>query len=364
MNRGVWFSLLMAGGGICLPVLADAQDIPVTGLSTDIQGLQGTLEQVYNTMMVHVGELTGIGRGLAGFGALLYVSYRVWGHIARAEAVDVFPLLRPFGLGLVLMFYPAFIGVLNGILQPTVTGTAALVNDSNAAITALLQQEKAMIEQSNDWQMYVGPDGGGSEEKWEQYSGQAESGAFSGVSNALKFQLSKMSYNLNNYIRTVISRVLQLFYEAAALCINTLRTFELLLFAILGPLAIGISSFDGFRHVLTAWLGRYVNVFLWLPIANIFGSLCGQIEIEMIKLDMGQMQTNGVTSFGSADVAYLVFLIIAIYGYFCIPSVADQIIMVFPSGGGALKNKVTNAPAEAAGMATKVMGSAGGGMGF
>jgi len=349
--------------GIIAPMVVRAQDGPITSLSGGIGGIQTTLENVYNTMMANCGELMGIGQGLAGFGALLYIGYRVWGHLARAEAIDLFPLLRPFALGLIIALYPAFIGLVNGILQPTVSGTAALVNDANSAITVLLQQKEAAIEQSTDWQMFVGPDGSGSESKWEQYSGEAETGVFSGLTNAVKFQLARISYNFRNGVKVVLSEVLQIVYEAAALCINTLRTFELLLMAILGPLVIGLSVYDPFRSVLSAWLGRYINVFLWLPVANIFGSLCGQIQAEMIKIDIAQIQASGSTAFSSTDVAYIIFLIIAIIGYFCIPSITNHIINVFPSGGGALLNRVSGGAAAAAGVPVQVTAAATGTLG-
>jgi conjugative transposon TraJ protein len=371
MTKRLGISLLLAGVGVIMPFLSQAQDSPITGVSPTVQGLQATLEQVYNTMMVNCGELMGVGRGLAGFGALLYISYRVWGHLARAEGIDFFPLLRPFAIGLVITLYPAFIGAINGLLQPTVAGTAALVDNANQAITTLLQQKEAAVEQSTDWQMYVGPDGHGDEEKWQQYSGEAETGTFSGLSNSVKFNISRIIYNFRNSVKVCLSEILQLVYEAASLCVNTLRTFDLILLAILGPLVLGLSAFDGFKHVFTAWLGRYINVFLWLPVANIFGSLCGQIQEEMLKVDIQQIQNTGQTTFGSTDAAYMIFLIIAIIGYFCVPSITNHIINVFPSGGGAHLNKVTGAAmgavqgmggAPTAGMAaaTKTMGAMGG----
>jgi conjugative transposon TraJ protein len=356
---------VLAGVGVMVmaPVNSWAQDGPVTGLSNGIGGLQATLENVYNTMMVHCGELRGVSQGIAGFGALLYISYRIWGNIARGDQIDVFPLLRPFGLGLLLIFYSNFIGALNFVLQPTVAGTAALVNDENAAITTLLQQKETALEQSTDWQMYVGSDGGGSQDKWEQYSGEAESGAFSGLTNAVKFQLARISYNFRNGAKVVLSEILQIVYEAAALCINTLRTFELLLMAILGPLVIALSVYDPFRSVLSNWLGRYINVFLWLPVANICGSLCGQIQAEMIKIDIAQIQASGSTGFSSTDVAYIIFLMIAIVAYTCVPSITNHIISVFPYGGGALSNKVSGKAEQAAAMAGQIAVAAGGGVG-
>ena len=52
---------------------------------------------------------------------------------------------------------------------------------------------------------------------------------------------------------------------------HTIRTFQLIVLAILGPLVFGLSVFDGFQHSLRHWIARYINTFLWLPVANIFG---------------------------------------------------------------------------------------------
>jgi conjugative transposon TraJ protein len=323
MKKCVWNALLIGLVGVLVPCIGRAQD---SGLAGDIGGLQATLNNVYNTMIVHCSDLIAIGRGIAGFAAIWYIAYRVWGHIARAEAIDFYPLLRPFVIGFAISIFPSVIALINGVMQPTVAGTAAIVNDSNQAVATLLQQKQAALQQSNDWQMYVGTSGNGDEEKWEQLSGNADSGVLSGLSNSVKFQLAKASYNLKNSIKVWLSELLQVLFEAAALCINTVRTFYLIILAILGPLAFGLSVFDGLHHVLTNWLARYFNVFLWLPIANIFGSLINQIQQEMIKLDIAQIQANGQTTFGSTDAAYIIFLVMAIVGYLTVPSVANYIV--------------------------------------
>jgi conjugative transposon TraJ protein len=137
-----------------------------------------------------------------------------------------------------------------------------------------------------------------------------------------------------------MSEVLKLLYEAASLCIDTIRTFNLVVLAILGPLVFGIAVFDGFHHTFTAWLARYINIFLWLPVANIFGAITGKIQEKMIALDIQQVQDAGDTFFSSTDTAYLIFLIIGIVGYFTVPSVANYI--VHAGGGNGLLYKVTN----------------------
>jgi len=299
-------------------------------IANDIGSLQGVLREAYDTMMVHCSELVGIGQSIAGFAALWYIGSRVWQHIARAEPVQVYPLLRPFAIGIAIMLFPRVIGLVNGVMEPTVSGTQAMARDANKAVAVLLQQKEEALQHSNDWQMYVGPNGSGDLDKWEALSGEADSGVFSGISNRLKFEMAKTSYNMRNSVKVWLSEILQVLFESAALCINTVRTFYLIILAILGPLAFGLCVFDGFGHIIRDWLARYINVFLWLPVANLFGTLISQIQQEMIKLDIAQVNASGQTSFGPTDTAYLVFLILSIAGYFTVPSITNYII----SGGG------------------------------
>jgi conjugative transposon TraJ protein len=316
--------------------MARAQD--VGGVASSIAGLQGTLNQVFQTMLGKCGELVGVGRALAGFGALFYIAYRVWGHLAKNEPIQLFPLYRPFAIGIALTVYPALIGLVNSVMQPTVDGTAALVTDSNKAMAVLLQQKEALVEQGQEWQMYVGPDGGGSMDKWQQYTGNTDNGIGSGfgLMNWAKFEMAKAAYNIKNSFKVVLSEFLEILFEAAALCVNTARVFYLVVLAIVGPLVFGLAVFDGFTHVIGAWLAKYIHIFLWLPVCNIFGSIIGQVQEEMVKIDIAQLQAAGQTWFGPTDVAYLVFLFMGIIGYFTVPSITQHIISVFPVGGNHL----------------------------
>jgi conjugative transposon TraJ protein len=120
-----------------------------------------------------------------------------------------------------------------------------------------------------------------------------------------------------------IASVLELIYEAAALCINTIRTFNLIVLAILGPLVFGLSVFDGFQHILRAWLARYINIYLWLPIANIFGAMIAKIQENMVTLYATQ---SADAWYNDTNTAYLVFLVIAIMGFGTVPSIANYIM--------------------------------------
>ena len=320
-----------------LPMLVQAQDTgSSSGVAGSIAGLQAVLDQLYNTMMPECSQLINVGSGIAGFAAIWYIAYRVWGHIARAEPIDFYPLLRPFVLGFAILNFSLVIQLINGIMTPVVTQTASWVTNSNAAIATLLQQKQAAYQNTSEYQMYLANNGAGDKEAWEKYSGDADSSITGGLTNGIRFALDKAAFNLKNSIKVWMSEVLQVLYQAAALCINTIRTFYLIILAILGPLVFGLSVFDGFGHTLRHWLAKYINVFLWLPVCNIFGAMTNTIQEQMIQLDINQIQSSGGTYFGATDTGYMIFLIIAIAGYFTVPSVAGYIVN---AGGHSLLNR-------------------------
>lgn len=356
MGKCVRVMLCMAVGMIPKVLLAQ-------GLGSEIGGLQQVLQQLYDEMLPLCSQLIGVGRGLAGFAATWYIASRVWGHISRAEPIDFYPLFRPFVIGFAVLIFPSVIGMMNGVLSPTVTATAAMVDNSNAAIANLLKQKEEAIEESSVWQMYVGENGSGDRDKWYQYTHPGEDpsdeGWMEGIGNDIKFAMAKASYNFRNSVKEWMSEVLHVLYMAAALCINTIRTFYLIVLAILGPLVFGIAVFDGLAHTLMIWIARYINIFLWLPVANIFGSIIGKVQEKMIALDIQQINQNGDTFFSTADTAYLIFMIIGIIGYFSVPSVANYI--VHAGGGNTLLYKVNSIFSSSA---SKTINTVSGGVGM
>ena len=338
MKKEILIGLGIGFAATLLPSLSKAQ-----GISDSLNGMQPVLEKVYQDMIPLCSKLIDVSRGIAGFGALWYIGSRVWRQIAVAEAIDFYPLLRPFALGMAIVMFPLVMGLFNGVLQPTVSATGAMVKDSNRAIAVLLAQKEAALKKTKKWQMYVGEDGNGDRERWYKYThpddpdGSGE-GMLESVTNDMSFFMEKQGYNFRNSIKQWMAEVLEVLYAAASLCINVVRTFILIVLTILGPLVLGFSVFDGFQQSLTVWIARYINIFMWLPIANILGSILGKIQENMLKLDISQIGQEGETFFSSSDVAYLIFMVIGIVAYFCVPTVANYI--VHAGGGNTILQKV------------------------
>ena len=351
MNRYVKIAL-GAVTGMLLPCLSQAQSNGGS-FTNELFSLRDVLDGIYNQMMPLCSQLIGVGQLIGGFAALCFMAVRVWGHLARAEPIDFYPLFRPFAIGIAIMLFPSVISIINGVMQPTVEATGAMVTNSDSAVAFLLQQKEEAVKQSYLYEMYVGESGEGDKDKWYEYThpgkDASDEGTFESIGDDIKFAMAKASFNFRNSIKEWMSEILQVLFAAASLCINTIRTFNLIILAILGPVAFGLSIFDGFRHTLHHWFSRYINVFLWLPVANLFGGIMGKIQENMLKMDIQQVNTFGDTFFSHTDMAYLIFLIIGIIGYFTVPSIAGYI--VHASGGDALGSKASAIAAGAIGVA-------------
>lgn len=318
--------IMMLGGlALLLPALSQAQ-----GLGSVNSGYNKILQDLFNQMLPLCSRMIDVGRAIGGFAALWYIALRAWKHLARAEAIDFFPLLRPFAIGMAITLFPSVISLTNGILQPTVAATEAMTTDSQQAIQWHIQQEEQAIKQTPPTAASA-PDASGDWDKYEQPDNSSDSkGFFSGLKSVFSF------FNFKNMLRNAVTWVVELIYTAAALCINTIRVFYLLVLAIIGPLVFGLSIFDGFQQSLASWFARYIHVFLWLPVTNIFGAICSKILQQLIVLN-----PDFFTS-----ITYIIFMIISIIGYLTVPSVTGYIIHA--GGKDTLLHKISQMSGQAA----------------
>lgn len=323
----IWIALVLL---VMTPALASAQ-----AAGDKVYELNTVLDKLFDEMMPSCEKLMDIGRAIAGFAALWYIALRVWRHIAAAEAIDFFPLLRPFAIGMSILLYPHVIALMMGVLKPLEVGTREMSKDSHRAIAAhILHKEQEAMNGDDGMITDSGPE---DIEKYEQPDGASEDGIFSG----LKSVFSKFS--IKHMIGTMISEILHILFAAASLCINTIRTFYLIILAIIGPIVFGLSVFDGFQNSLSSWFARYIHVYMWLPVANLFGAICSKILENMLNLDQSFMSTT----------AYLIFMVIAIVGYTTVPNIAGYIVQA--GSKDTLLHKVNDYTKAAATTAAKAL---------
>lgn len=312
-------------------------------LSIDFENLHQILHTLYQEMMPLCSNLTGVAKGIAGLGALFYVAAKVWQALARAEPIDVYPLLRPFAVGLCIMFFPTFVlGTINTVLSPVVKGCHGMLETQTFDMNKYREQKDKLEYEANK----RNPETAYLVDKEEFDKKLDELGWSAGDLITMGgMYIDRAEYRMKQNIRRWFQELLELLFQSAGLVIDTIRTFFLIVLSILGPIAFAISVYDGFQSTLTQWITRYISVYMWLPVSDLFSSVLARIQVLMLTKDIEAMSDPTFIP-DSSNTVYMVFLIIGIFGYFTIPTVANWIIM---AGGVSGANRAMNTTAAKAG---------------
>lgn len=292
----------------------------------DFNQFHETLRTLYEQMMPLCGNMVGVAKGIAGLGALFYVAHRVWQSLSRAEPIDVYPLLRPFAIGLCIMFFPSIVlGTINSVMSPVVKGTHGMLQSETFDMQKYAEQKDKLEYEAmrrNPETAYLVDN--------EIFDAKMEELGITDVGTKVGLYLERELYDVKKWIRNTFRELLEIIFKAAALVIDVIRTFFLIVLAILGPIAFGISVWDGFSSTLTQWITRYISVYLWLPVSDLFSTILARLQSLMLQADIERMEIDPNFSLDNSDVIYILFMIIGIVGYFTIPTVAGWII----SAGG------------------------------
>ena len=340
--------------------LSDGMDIHFTSLHKILRNL-------YDQMTPLTDDIATFATAVAGLGALLYISYRVWQALARADAIDVFSLLRPFVIGLcIISFRPIVINSINGILKPLVVGTNHILKDQLLDMKEL-QKKKDRLE----WEEAVRRKTYGVIDPNEDYDAELRALGLDVPTQSVMDALYEVThiFSTKYWVLQLFRWLLEILFGAAALVIDTLRTFYLVILTILGPIAFAIGIDDDVEEDAEEVTGGYLGtphtdvpapVVDTRPaperIADLFSAMLAKIQVLSLDRDI---ELIGDHSFlpDSANSVYLIFLLISIIGYFTIPTVASWIVQ--SAGTGAYNKKVTgvfggatNVAAGAAGAAT------------
>ncbi len=319
----------------------------------EFNNLHEILRNLYDEMLPLSADMAAVAKGVAGLGALFYVSLKVWQALSRAEPIDVFPLLRPFALGICIMFFPTIVlGSINAVLSPIVKGTHGMLENQVLDLHAL-QEKRDLLEKEaklrDPESAYLVSN--------EEFDKKLEELGWSpsDLATMAGMYMDRQAYEMEKAIRDWFRELLEILFQAAALVIDTIRTFFLIVLSILGPIAFAISVWEGFQSTLTGWLTRYISVYLWLPVADIFSSMLAKIQSLILEKDIEALSDPNFIP-DSSNTVYVIFMIIGIIGYFTVPTVTGWII----EAGGArnFTKNIENASKKAGNIASAGTGAA------
>lgn len=306
-----------------------------------------TLDTVRDSIVGgNITDFSNIGRGIGAIGALLYIAYRVWGSMARAEPIDVFPLLRPFCLCFLIINFSIVTDFVDSIVHGIESKTEKMADDSqsklDSATASILIARTTVVDRAAEKYLKVDDDSGETSGKEGDEKDQKTSflGAIkNGVASIASF-IWKVQSGFSTFVQMGLQKLGKICMGFATVAIDTVATFFLVILGLLGPIVFGISCFDGFGHMITNWLSRYFSIALWVPIAKILTIILNHVELTMIVNETA-LYTSGTVSALVDQWVYVAFYIMGIIAYSTVPTIAGWVVDA-GSGGGALVSKIVN----------------------
>ena len=216
-----------------------------------------------------------------------------------------------------MLFQPLVLGGLNGILSPVVTGAHQLLTDRTLDMRRYQRQkddlERESLARNPSTAYYV------SDEEFDRQIGELRWSPedLNAMENMYE---ERASFSLRSLCVSAFRWLLEQLFEIASVIVDIIRTFYLIVLSILGPLVFAVSVFDGFRDSLVHWFAKYVSVYLWLPVADIFGAVLARIQTLSLQQDMDRMLVDPFYFVDSNNSIYILFMVVGIIGYFTIPS--------------------------------------------
>lgn len=205
---------------------------------------------------------------------LLYFGVKAYGMMVGDEPLQVMPLLRPFALALVVIFWVQFVDILNhttvyisdkskGIFENRIEKVDAVMMERMVLIDSVGRRliettaEVEHIQQNTD------------EQSWYEVLGISFEAIFDQMKGYFILITAKMRFF---FLQAVEYLVITIFQVLTYLVFFLQITFAAILI-ILGPFSFAFSVLPGFKDAYVQWVARYLSVSLYSAIAYIIMSM-------------------------------------------------------------------------------------------
>lgn len=295
------------------------------------------LEALYEKTMVDVSEISAYVMSICAIGALLYICFKVFGPWTRGESIDFYSLLRPFVIGLVIMNFSMVPGFIDMCVKPVESYTGSL---KEKGMEEYLTKTESLGKAFENYYKRVFTE-----------NSESGDGIFIKIYNVLKrldvLSLANMAAKI-----AAMNAVLGVSMFLCELIVVALMVFMIvtkIVLVLLGPLVFTLAVFPKFEHGIVQWLCRYINVSLWIPIANIIGYVMQQLFVcvvyDSLISSLNSDASLASANAGAGDFGYmLMFLILSCILYCMVPRIAGWVIdgngagMIGEAVGGTVKS--------------------------
>lgn len=286
-------------------------------------------------------------QGLACIFMLMFFAGRSYEMIVGDKQLEIMPLLRPFGLVMVLMWWSVFCRVIAYPTDLVAIKSEALFSSQQGKLNALRLERANYIVQVGDKLMNMQAKTEIAAEEAKETNKGVGRQIVEGVKGYFAEQIWNPIMEMRIRMQTSLSLLITKLLELLAIWILRICVYIVFMLQIiystvlitLGPFSIALSILPAFRDTFTTWIARFVSVNLYVGVAYLVLYIVGMmqqyamtVEINKYKtlLDdtggsiekMAWLASNGILSFGTVIVTFIVGAI----AITTVPSISTWII--------------------------------------
>ena len=338
------------------------------------EGMMHFLKGMKETIWTHYDVFLADAQALCAILMLIYFAIICYGMISGDKKLEVMPLLRPFGLVMVILWWPAFTKVIAYPGALVENRTEQLFDGSQSHINDLrMQRAKLMVDVSDAlFKLQASTEIAKSEadtwyeNAWESVKSSVKEG-FSQVWNPVVEMRNRLQVGLQLLASSLLETMAIWILRISVYVIFIVQIIFSTILIILGPFSVAASILPAFRQSFTEWIARFVSVSLYSGIAYLVmyvASLFQQyaLEAEILRYSellsgegesiekLSWFAANGVLSFGMVIITFIIGAITM----FTVPSISTWIVTT--SGVSSAASAMGSGATRISSMATSAVG--------
>ncbi|MDX3916991.1 MAG: plasmid transfer protein [Pseudosphingobacterium sp.] len=277
---------------------------------------------------------------------LIFFAVKTYEMMSGDKKLEVMPLLRPFGLVMVILWWQTFTKVVAYPAQVIEERSATIFQANLGANDDLRLQRAALIYQVANNLMTIQAETEVAEKEAENMAkGPLETvtsavrEGFAKIWNPIVEMRNRMQVNFQLFVTSMIEKLALWILRICVYIIFIVQVIYSTVLVILGPFAVALSILPAFRDSFTTWVARFISVSLYSGIAYLVmfvGSLFQQFALEteinryqqLVDTSGDQLEKlawftgNGLLSFG---IVFIVFIISGLT-MLTVPSISTWIV--------------------------------------
>ncbi|MFC4143534.1 plasmid transfer protein [Pedobacter mendelii] len=294
------------------------------------EGMMHFLHEMKNTIWTHYDAFIADAQALAAIFMLIFFAIKSYEMISGDKQLEIMPLLRPFGLTMVILWWSIFTRILAYPTDVVEQKTSAMFDGSQSEINDLrLQRAKLMVEVSDQLLKVQAETETAKteadtwyENAWESVRSSVKEG-FSEVWNPIVEMRNRLQVGLQLLATSLLETLAIWILRICTYIIFIIQIIFSTILIILGPFSVAVSILPAFRDSFSTWIARFISVnlysgiaYLVMYVASLFQHYALEAEItryqELVGTGgaslekLGWFAGNGVLSFGMVIVTFVI----------------------------------------------------------